>query len=71
MDNKFIGKPLIEIPKEIPSANFLEGKFGNEFLKEHNGKAKEDYGNNSNLNVLIYENGIVKGSNDFAVVLAV
>jgi len=70
MENKFQGKPLIELPKEIPSAGFLVGDFGKEFLKEYNGKAKADYSNNSNLQVLNYDDKIVKGSNDFAVVLA-
>lgn len=40
MENKFTGKPLIELPKEIPTAGFLEGDFGKEFLKEYNGKVR-------------------------------
>jgi hypothetical protein len=70
MDAKFSGKPLVEIPKEIPSAGFLESDFGKEFLEEYNSKVKIDYGNHSNLKVLTYDNGIVVGSNSFAVVLA-
>ena len=63
---KFYGKPMIE----IPVANFLEGDFGKESLKEYNGRVEKDYNDSSNLNVLKYEDGIVKGSNHFAVVLA-
>jgi hypothetical protein len=51
---KFNGKPLIEIPAFIPSANFLEGDFGQAVLKEYNGKAEKDYSNTSALNVLSY-----------------
>jgi len=65
----FKGKPLIEIPKFIPQAGFLEGDFGKAFLKEYNGRVKTDYNTNSNLNVLKYNDNVVKGSNPFAVVL--
>jgi len=66
----FKGKPLIEIPEFIPQAGFLEEDFGKAFLEEYKGRVKSDYNKNSNLNVLRYDNGVVKGSNPFAVVLA-
>ena len=67
---KFYGKPMIEIPATVPVANFLGGYFGKEFLKEYNGRVEKDYNNSNKLKVLKYENGVVKGSNVFAVVLA-
>ncbi|MBS3073773.1 hypothetical protein J4465_03190 [Candidatus Pacearchaeota archaeon] len=67
---KFYGKPMIEIPAIVPVANFLEGDFGKEFLKEYKGRVEKDYNDSDSLNVLKYDNGIVKGSNHFAVVLA-
>ena len=66
----FKGKPLIEIPEFIPRAGFLEGDFGRTFLEEYKGRVKADYNKNSNLDVLRYDNNVVKGSNPFAVVLA-
>lgn len=66
----FKGKPLIEIPEFIPQAGFLEGDFGKAFLKEYKGRVGSDYNDNSNLDVLRYDNDVVKGSNPFAVVLA-
>lgn len=72
MENKlpeFNGKPLIDIPKSIPTANFLEGDFGKAVLEEYKGRVKSDYNSNHFLNVLSYDDGVVKGSNDFAVVL--
>jgi len=66
----FKGRPLIEIPEFIPQAGFLEGEFGKAFLEEYNERVSADYNNNSNLNVLKYDNGVIKGSNPFAVVLA-
>lgn len=65
----FKGKPLIEIPEFIPQAGFLEGNFGKTFLEEYKGRVKADYNKNSNLGVLRYD-GILEGSNPFAVVLA-
>src|SRR3989344_3351224 len=65
--SKFIGKLLIEIPKEYPTIGFLEGDFGKSVLEEYKGRAK-DY-NNKNLDVLSYKDNIVQGSNPFAVVL--
>ena len=67
---KFKGKPLIEVPKSIPQIGFLEGNFGKAFLEEYNGRVKSDYNDNSALNVLEYDDNVVKGSNPFAVVLA-
>ncbi len=64
---KFNGTPLIEIPKEYPTIGFLEGDFGKAVLNEYKGRLK-DY-NNKRLDVLTYDDGIVKGSNSFAVVL--
>src|SRR3989338_7237392 len=68
----FKGKPLIEITAPIPQIGYLEGEgnFGKAFLEEYQGKAKADYRNASALNVLSYSNGLVRGSNPFAVVLA-
>ena len=82
----FKGNPLIEIPASIPQAGFLKGDFGKAFLEEYQGRVKADYNGNSNLNVLsyrgglgleplsinvlTYSDGVVEGSNPFAVVLA-
>lgn len=68
---KFQGRPLIEVPETMPVANFLVGDFGKAVLEEYNGRVKADYNNNDNLKVLSYneDDGIVKGSNPFAVVL--
>jgi len=60
----------IKILESIPKAGFLQGDFGKAFLKEYNGRVKADYNGNPNLNVLRYDNGVVKGSTPFAVVLA-
>jgi len=67
--SKFKGIALV--PKDItfPEAGFLEGKFGKEVLEEYKGRVKTDFNGNSRLNVLSYNNGVVKGSNPFAVVL--
>ncbi len=63
-------KPLIEIPSVIPSARFLGGKnFGKLALEEYQGRAQSDYQGKNVLNVLSYQDGVVKGSNPFAVVL--
>ncbi len=64
----FKGKPLIEIPEIIPQIGFLEGDFGKAFLKEYQGRVKSDYNDNSSLDVLRQE-GVVKGSNPFVIVL--
>lgn len=67
MKAKFKGNPLIEIPKNIPSYNFLEGDFGKEILKEYNSIIKQDYKNNSNLKVLNFSEDIVKGSSSYSI----
>ena len=59
-------KPLIEMPKNIPSVSFVTDK---ELLKEYNGRVKSDFDNNSALRVLGYDNGVMTGSNPFAVAL--
>ena len=65
----FQGKPLVEIPAVIPSADFLGGDFGKPVLEEYNGRVKSDYNNASALNVLSYDDKVAGGSNPFAVVL--
>ncbi len=67
---KFKGKPLIENPETIPFADFLEGDFGKAFLEEYKRRVISDYNNNSVLNVLDYDRGIVKCSNSYAVILS-
>ncbi len=72
---RFNGKTLVEIPSifrppMVSQIGFLEGDFGEAFLKEYQGRVKTDYNGNSVLDVLKYEDGVVKGSNPFAVVLA-
>ena len=59
-----------KLPAFIPQVGFMEGDFGEAFLKEYNERARADYNGNSSLNVLSYRDGVVKGSNPFAVVLA-
>ncbi|MFH1823461.1 MAG: hypothetical protein ABH817_01980, partial [archaeon] len=72
MENKPSLKPLVKLPESVPSAGFLEGDFGQEFLKEYEGRVKSDYDNNDNLRVLNYDSraGVVTGSNTFVPVLA-
>lgn len=67
--SKFEGKPLIKLLEIIPTAGFLDGNFGKDVLKEYQGRVKRDYAKAPVLNVLDYEDGVVKGSNPFAVVL--
>lgn len=64
----FKGKSLIEIPVDIPQANFLEGDFGKAVLDDYKRITKSDYGNAKCLKVLGYDNRVL-GSNPFAVVL--
>ena len=66
---EFKGKPLIELPKNIPSANFLEGEFGKAVLEEYKERALKDYRNANALLVLSYSDNLVKGSNPFAATL--
>ena len=63
---QFKGKPL---SKDV-QIGFLECKFGEEFLVEYQGRVERDYRNNKNLRILTESNGLVVGSNPFAVVLA-
>ena len=67
--SKFKGIALVPKDVQFPEAGFLEGKFGKEVLEEYQGRVKADFNGNSRLNVLSYSNGVVKGSNPFAVVL--
>ncbi|MSS74458.1 hypothetical protein EXS72_02345 [Candidatus Pacearchaeota archaeon] len=63
-------KPLIEIPKTIPSASFIQGDDAQAFLEEFNAKAQEMYGGQSGrVTVLTYDlkSKIVRGSTPFAV----
>src|SRR3989344_5025581 len=72
---EFKGKPLIEIPENIPAIGFMEGDFGEAVLEEYKGRVEKDYNNLDSLDVLSYEHGnpvryeegIVKGSNPFSV----
>jgi len=66
---EFKGKSLIEIPKNVPQADFLRGDFGKAVLEEYKGRVSQDYDNSKGLKVLSYSDGLVKGSNPFAVVL--
>jgi hypothetical protein len=62
-------KPLVEIPDSVPSATFIDGNDAQEFLQEYNGRT-EDYGDaGKRLRVLSLKDGVVKGSNPFAVAL--
>lgn len=61
---QFAGKPLIEIPREIPQADFLEGDFG----KAVDGEVQGKYGKFQAINKVRYSNGTVKGSTHFYVV---
>ena len=71
MLKKTTGKPLIEIPQLVSTIGFVNDYFdGKEFVNEFNGRTLSDYDNAGALRVLSYTNGIVKGSNPFAVVLA-
>ena len=59
-------KPLVQIPENVPSASFITDEA---FIEEYKGRVKSDFGNASALKVLSYDNGVVKGSNFFAVAL--
>lgn len=59
-----------KLPAFILQIGFLEGDFGKAFLEEYQGRVSADYANLKTLNVLRYDNKVVKGSNPFAVVLA-
>lgn len=67
---RFNGRSLVKMPRSVLSTNFLEGDFGKAVLKEYEERAEADYRNASVLReVLSYSDGVVKGSNTFAVVL--
>jgi hypothetical protein len=66
---EFKGRPLVEIPKSIPTANILGGDFGKAVLQEYKQIAETKYKGADALDVLSYEDSIIKGSNPFAVVL--
>ena len=66
----FKGSLLVETPETISQIGFLEGDFGQDFLQEYQGRVKADYAKAPVLDVLSYRDGVVKGSNPFAVVLA-
>jgi len=51
------------------SYSFLEGDFGRQVLEEYNQIASKDYQGASALNVLSFDDNVVKGSNPFAFVL--
>ncbi|KKL73975.1 hypothetical protein LCGC14_2069560, partial [marine sediment metagenome] len=53
----------------IKNSSFIEGSYAPEFLRKYNDIADADYDGNKYLKVLTYMNGIVAGSNPFAVVL--
>ncbi len=67
MKTKFKGIPLIEIPENIPSYNFLIEDFGKEILNEFYSVVKSKYKDNSNLKVLNFRDNIVKGSNSYSI----
>jgi len=66
---KFEGRPLAEIPEVIPVANFLTGDFGRAALEEYESRVRDDYDDNSTLDVLTFRDDVIKGSNPYAVVL--
>ena len=62
---QFEEKPLTE----VLTVSFLTEDFGEAALGEYRGRVNADYNGNEILNVLSYQNGVVQGSNPFAVVL--
>ena len=63
-------KTKLEEYRGTKTPTFLEGDFGRDFLEEYQGRARADYGNAKVLDVLRENNDLIKGSNDYAVVLA-
>ena len=57
------------LPEFKGKYSFPGGEFGKDVLKEYQGRVSEDYSNAKALQVLSYKDGIVKGSNPFAVTL--
>jgi len=65
--------PTLDNPIQYETAFLLEGKFGQDFLREYNARVARDYTEENALKalkVLNLENNKVVGSNPFAVVLA-
>jgi len=66
---KFEGRPLFELPKSLPTVNFLGGDFGKAVLQEYKEIAETKYKGADVLDVLSYHNNLIEGSTPFAVVL--
>lgn len=67
-------QPITPVQQSPPLMNnvnysFLEGNFGRQILEEYNQLVQSEYQNASALNVLSFEDNVVKGSNPFAFVL--
>ena len=64
--------PIPIVTEASPHAGFLTGKPAEEFLREYKRRVSADYGGNNALDVLAYDEkqGVITGSNPFAVVLA-
>lgn len=60
-------KPVVKIPDVVPAASFLTGTDAQAFLAQYMDKARSDYGTANPLTVLDYRDGMVTGSNPFAV----
>ena len=59
---KFEGRPLIKVPETIPTANFLQGEFG----EAVNNAVVEKYGSFDPIKRISgFSDGVVKGSNPF------
>ena len=56
--------PLIQV--EVPTAGFLEDK---SILDQYNARVKEVYNDNKHLKILTFNDGLVKGSNTFSIIL--
>lgn len=66
----FKGNKVVPVKNLVfPEIGPLSGDFGKQVLDEYNGRVAKDYGNADALKVLKYADGVVKGSNPFAVVL--
>ncbi len=66
---QFSGIKLVPKDLAFPEAGVLTGDFGEQALAEYQAVAKKDYAGIGALNVLKYSGDIVRGSNQFAVVL--
>ncbi|MEM3074636.1 MAG: hypothetical protein QW727_01700 [Candidatus Pacearchaeota archaeon] len=65
---KFEGRDL-DINGQKHKVNLLRGEFGKEVLEEYQERVKSEYNGIGTLNVLSFYDGVVRGSNSFAVVL--